>query len=191
MVDIAYKSPEANKFITNVGLITSNGPLGNDIMACEWTHHVSYSPGMIVISLEHGIATNENIKKSGEFGVSLASIGQNELSSVAGGVSGKDFDKVEALKELGHRFFKAKKINCLLVEDASLNVECKVKGITEAGDHTIFIGEAVETYPASGKEPLAYHGGKYYKLGEQIMKPEKEKLDKIERIVEKHKKMNN
>jgi hypothetical protein len=34
----------SNKFITNVGLITSNGPFGADVMGCEWTHHVSYNP---------------------------------------------------------------------------------------------------------------------------------------------------
>ena len=52
-MDIKYGGPEARRFITNVGLITSNGPLGHNIMACEWTHQVSYSPGLITVCIGH------------------------------------------------------------------------------------------------------------------------------------------
>lgn len=48
------------------------------------------------------------------------------LSSVAGGSSGKNTDKIGALKELGFKFFKAKKIDVLMVEDAAMNAECRL-----------------------------------------------------------------
>lgn len=50
------------KFITNVGLITSNGHFGTDVMACEWTHHISYRPGLIAVCIHPDKATHENIK---------------------------------------------------------------------------------------------------------------------------------
>ena len=39
------------QFLTNVGLITSDGPYGPNVMAAEWTHHISYSPGLIAVNI--------------------------------------------------------------------------------------------------------------------------------------------
>ena len=41
-MDIPWGSEGTRKFVTNVGLITSDDPHGNNIMAAEWTHLVSY-----------------------------------------------------------------------------------------------------------------------------------------------------
>ena len=108
-MDLPWGEERTKQFVTNVGLITSNGPNGHDIMACEWTHHVSYSPGLIADCINRTDATHENIEKTKQFGVNLAASDQNTLSSVAGGYHGKDYDKIAALKELGYKFFKAKK----------------------------------------------------------------------------------
>ncbi len=50
-MDLPYGDIKTWKFATNVGLITSNGPVGHNIMAAEWTHMVSYSPGLIAVSI--------------------------------------------------------------------------------------------------------------------------------------------
>ena len=185
-MDIKWSSDEAGKFITNVGLITSNGSYGNNIMACEWTHHVSYNPGLIAVSIKPNRATNKNIKESGKFGVNICAHDQNIISSIAGNNSGKNINKIEALKKLGYKFYNAENIKCLMVEGASLNVECKVIKTIELGDHTMFIGEALST-KIGNKKPLIYHNGKYYKLGENIKKPSKNELEGINKIIEKHK----
>ena len=56
------------QFLTNVGLITTDGPYGPNVMAAEWTHHISYTPSLIAINVR-GDATAENIDHSKEFGV--------------------------------------------------------------------------------------------------------------------------
>ena len=185
-MDLPWGDERTKKFVTNVGLITSNGPYGYDIMAAEWTHHVSYSPGLIAACINRKDATNANIAKSKEFGVSLCASNQNVLSSIAGGSSGKNVNKIEALKELGFKFFKAKKINVLMAEGAAMNAECKLYKKIELGDHTAFVGEIVELYPANGKEPLVYRSQKYWKLGESMPKPPQQEMDRIKSIVEKH-----
>ncbi len=48
-MDLPYSDERSSKFVTNVGLITSFGPHGHNIMAAEWTHRVSYSLGIIVV----------------------------------------------------------------------------------------------------------------------------------------------
>ncbi len=187
-MDLAWGDERTKQFVTNVGLITSNGPYDNDIMACEWTHHVSYEPGLMAVCINPRDATHANIAKTKEFGISLCASDQNVISSISGGYSGKKYNKIEALKELGFKFFKAKKINVFLVEDAAMNVECKLVEKIKLGDHTTFVGEVIELYPVSGKEPLVYHAQKYWKIGQNIAKPPQQELDMIKKVIEKYKK---
>jgi flavin reductase (DIM6/NTAB) family NADH-FMN oxidoreductase RutF len=185
-MDLPWGDERCKKFITNVGLVTSNGPNGENIMACEWTHHISYSPGLIAVCLRSGKATHENISETKEFGVSITATDQSIMASVAGGSSGKDVDKIRALEELGFKFCKAKKINTLMVEGAVVNIECKLVEKLDLGSHTMFVGEVQEATLNDGKEPLAYHGGKYFKIGEQIGKPSEDVLQKIKELVKKY-----
>lgn len=187
-MDLPWGDEKTVQFITNVGLVTSNGPYGNNVMACEWTHHVSYSPGLVAVCIGPNKATLENIRKLKEFGVSLASTDQDVLASIAGGNTGKEINKIEALKELGFKFYDAKKIKALMVEEAVVNVECKLFKEIPLGDHVMFVGEVVETSINKNKDPIAYHKVKYWKLGENIPKPAQNELERIKRIVEKHRK---
>ena len=111
-MDLPWGDPRSNKFATSIGLITSNGPHGHNIMACEWTHHLSYSPGLIAVSLGPTKPTVENIRMSKEFGISLCATNQTILASVAGGYSGRQFDKISALKESGFQFYQGDSVSC-------------------------------------------------------------------------------
>lgn len=186
-MDIPWGSEAHHKFVTNVGLITSNGPHGHNIMAAEWTHLVSYSPGLIMVNIGYRKATLENIRKTKEFGVNIAATDQNIVSSVSGGSSGRDVDKIKSLKELGVEFYKARKIDVLMVKDAALNAEMRVVKIEDLGDHAMVLGEVVDM-KTSEKEPLAYNKGKYWTLDKQIQKPSDEERENIRKIVEKNKK---
>jgi flavin reductase (DIM6/NTAB) family NADH-FMN oxidoreductase RutF len=68
-MDLPWGDPRSNKFATTIGLITSDGPNKQNIMACEWTHHLSYRPGSIAVSLGPNKATVENIMTTKGFGV--------------------------------------------------------------------------------------------------------------------------
>ena len=183
-MNIPWGSKVAEKFITNVGLITSDGPIGPNIMACEWTQHISYSPGLIAICIGHNSATTKNIRKTKQFGVNLCATDQNVMSSVAGGYSGKETDKISALKELGFGFYKAKKIKAPMVKGAAANIECRMFKEITIGDHIVFVGKAVAV-SASNKEPIAYHQGKYWSMTKNVRKPSDSKRKKIREIAEK------
>lgn len=178
----------ARRFVTNVGLITSNGPHGNNVMAAEWTHNISYRPFYIQINVHPNDATADNIKTSREFGVNLAATDQNIASSIAGNYTGKEIDKVAVLKELGIEFYKAKSINALMIKGSVLNAECKIVKIEELGDHIMFVGEVIELSVDENKSPLLYHLRRYFKLGGNIVKPDDDALDKMNDLIEKHKK---
>lgn len=184
---LSYGSEAARKFVTNVGLITTNGTFGHDIMACEWTHHISYNPSLIAVSVSPKHATYENIENRGEFGVNIASIDQSVMSSISGGVSGREIDKIGVLEELGFKFYEAKKIDVLMVEDASANIECKLIKKMDIGDHTMFVGEAIEVSVTNNK-PLVYHNGKYGQVTFNIPKPSEEERNRFNAIIQKHRK---
>jgi len=187
-MDLPWGDERTKQFITNVGLITTDGPYGPNVMACEWTHQVSYSPGLIAVCIGHGKATYENIKKTAQFGVNICSTQQSILSSVAGSHSGKNIDKIKALQELGFKFYKAKTIKSLMIEDSVLNIECKLFKNIPLGDHTMFVGKISEITHNSEKEPLAYHKGNYWIMNTNIQKPSDKERERIKKIIEKYKK---
>ena len=69
-----------------------------------------------------------------------------------------------------------------------MNAECRLVKKIRLGDHVTLVGEVVEVHHAAGKKPLAYHSQKYWKLGRNIEKPQRQKLDRIKKIIERHKK---
>ncbi len=186
-MDLAWDDERTRKFATNVGLITSNGPHGHNIMAAEWTHYVSYSPALVMVNIDEDSATAENIRETKEFGVSLAAEDQNVVSSVSGRYTGKETDKIAVLRELGVEFYKAKKINVLMVKGAAMNAECRLVKAERLGDHMMLVGEVVEI-AANGRMPLFYCMGKYWKAGEGMQKPGKDVLERIEMLAEKNRK---
>ncbi len=187
-MDISWGSEQARKFVTTVGLITSDGPHGPNVMSAEWTHQVSYSPGLIAVCLHPMHATTENIQKSREFGVNIAAHDQSTLASLAGGNKGKQTDKVAALKELGFKFYQAKQIKAPMIEGAALNVECKVVQELVTGDHITFIGEALDVKHNPDKPPLPFFDGKFWKFTETLPKPAQGELDRFAKVMAKHKK---
>jgi flavin reductase (DIM6/NTAB) family NADH-FMN oxidoreductase RutF len=187
-LDLPWNDERSNKFITNVGLITSDGSFGPNVMACEWTHHISYNPGLIAVCIRPDDASHENIKQSKEFGVNLCSTDQSVLSSVAGGYTGSNYDKINALKELGFEFYKAKRIETIMIKGAAVNIECILSKEISLGDHTTFVGEVIEASNNPDKVPLAYYGGRYFIMNTNVEKPSYEQREKIRKVVEKYKK---
>ena len=54
--------------------------------------------------------------------------------------SGRDTDK---LAEAGTKTRPAVEIDCVLLDDAVANFECRLAGELETGDHVIFVGQVV------------------------------------------------
>jgi flavin reductase (DIM6/NTAB) family NADH-FMN oxidoreductase RutF len=170
-MNLQWNDRRTRQFITNVGLITSDGPFGPDVMTAEWTHHISYSPSLIAVNVRGEDATAYNIIESKEFGVNLG-----------------DVDKVGVLKGMDVMFYNGNKIKTLMVSGCAMNAECKLQRHEEIGDHIMFIGEVVEISADENVRPLIYHNGKYWILRENIEKPSSDVLTKIEKLVEQFKK---
>ena len=73
-----------------------------------------------------------------------------------------------------------------MVVGAVLSIECRLLKDVELGDHVMMVGEVIDVSLNKGKEPLAYYKVKYWKIGDNIPKPQQEELERIKAIVEKH-----
>jgi flavin reductase (DIM6/NTAB) family NADH-FMN oxidoreductase RutF len=181
-MDIKHGSEESAMFVTGVGLITTNGRWGHDVMTAEWVHQVSYSPALVMVNVDDSNATADNIKKSKEFGVSIASVGQAAVARIAGSYTGKETDKMAILRELGTGFYKAKKIDAYMLKGAALNLELKLIKQEKVGDHVMFIGEVIGMSASSDAKPLAFRSGQgFYALDENRIKSgvDAQKLEKL------------
>ncbi len=185
-MNIPWGSDIANRFITNIGLVTTNGIHGHNIMACEWTFHLSYGPALIGVSVNQRHATHIHIRETKEFGVCIASINQSMLSSIAGRGSGKMFDKIKVAEKLGFKFSPAKSINVMMPEGSAVNLECKLFSEIALGDHTLFVGEVIEGSVNPQEKPLAYHSGRYWDMVAAQEKPSAEVREKIKMLIEQH-----
>lgn len=182
---LEYGDARTKAMATNVGLISSNGPYGYNIMACEWTHQISNDPGLFALAIRNFKATYQNILDTKVFGINIAATDQNVLSSIVGKSTGKKINKIPVLEEMGFTLYKAEHIDVLMIEGSCMNAECKLIKHIDIGDHPLLIGEVI-SIKTTEKEPLIYHEGKYVHLGEHIQKPNATVLQKIEQLKQKY-----
>lgn len=117
------------------------------------------------------------ISDTREYVVNLPTAAMVEVVDRCGSVSGRDVDKFEML---GLSALPAAKVSPPLVGECPVNVECRVIGIQEIGDHDLFLGEAVAEHVdesvldekgrirVDALDPLCYLHGEYWSIGERL-----------------------
>jgi len=119
-----------------------------NIIAVGWKMFTSFSPPMIAISIGKTRYSHRLISDSGEF--VLAVPGEDLAKEVlfCGTRSGRHVDK---FKETGLTPVRASKVKPPLIKECIVNLECKVRGKLETGDHTIFVGEVVACWASDNE----------------------------------------
>ncbi|MGQ0797581.1 MAG: flavin reductase family protein [Methanobacteriota archaeon] len=161
-LDAAFRA-----FTTTVGLITTNGRKGPNVMAAEWTFHVSYEPFLIAVLVDPENATHAAIQETGEFGVNLVAEDQAAAMGFAGHFSKHDTDKLSS--EL-FETYPGGRIQAPMLKGALLNAECRVVKEFRMGDHTAFVGEVLAFSVDPTKQPVVLHRGAR-RLGARIERP--------------------
>lgn len=135
VVTTNYNDKNVGCFINTLTQITSNNPI-------------------ISISLNKDNYTNEAIKNTKRFAVSILSIDINkDVISKFGYFSSKDIDKFDGIKY--------EKVNNLpvVIDNICSYIICEVINVIDAETHDIFLARVIETKKISDKEPMTY---KYY-----------------------------
>ena len=155
-------------FVTGVGLITSRGrKYGYDVMSAEWTMQISYNPPIIAVFINPKDVTHANILETKVFGVNMVADDMPAISHLCGSVSRRDYDKL-ADKHFKGRLYKAKTINVKMIKDCTINAECRLIFHKKFGSHTMFVGRVLAAKFDKNKEPIAYHGRKYFYVVKQV-----------------------
>lgn len=155
-----------------------NKPEQWNLITIAWTGTVNTNPPMLYISIRPERHSYDIIKETGEFVVNLTNEDLAYATDWCGVKSGRDFEK---FKEMKLTPIPASKVKCPMIEEAPINIECRVKQIIPLGSHDMFVAEVLSVHASEAYIDLdtgafdmqragliAYSHGNYYGLGEKI-----------------------
>ena len=149
----------------------------SNIITVAWTGIIASDPATCYISVRKNRYSYNIIKNTGEFVINLTT---RKLAYATDWCGVKTGAKVDKFKEMKLTKEKANFVNCPMIKESPVSVECKVKEIRELGSHHMFVAEilginADEKYinengafDISKCDLIAYSNGNYYSLGKKI-----------------------
>ena len=132
----------SNRLINNgcVILVTSRYRGKNNIITLAWQMPVSHKPKLTSIAVHKKHFSHGLIRNSREFVINVPTRFFVKEVHFCGTVSGKKTDK---FKETGFTILEAKYVGAPLIKECIVHLECRVRRIYPAGDHSIFLAEVV------------------------------------------------
>ena len=121
-------------------LITSRSGGKDNIMTAAWCFPLSADPPLFGVSLSNSRHSYSMIEEGKCFGVNLVAPDMKEAALVCGTTSGRDTDK---FVESGLTKEEGEKIDCALIGESPVSIECRLVDTLKTGDHYVFVGEAV------------------------------------------------
>jgi flavin reductase (DIM6/NTAB) family NADH-FMN oxidoreductase RutF len=116
---------------------------------------VSLEPPLVLICIGKKADSHRAFSESGRFAVNVLGSGQRAVSEQFAFRTDDKFDGI------GYRLGAS---GLPLIENCLANIECRVVGAHDGGDHTIFVGEVESAVTAAGN-PLVYWLGDYAGIG--------------------------
>lgn len=167
-------APSTSLFPAPVVLVTC-GDIGADknAITIAWVGTASSEPPIITIGVRPTRYSYGLIQRYGDFVVNLPRKDQVPVLDYCGSVSGRNEDK---FAKANLTPVKADAVRAPLVQEFSINIECKVRDRISMGSHDMFVGEVVSVHALSSVltegaldpmklDPVAYALGRYYSLG--------------------------
>ncbi|MGN0623886.1 MAG: flavin reductase family protein, partial [Oscillospiraceae bacterium] len=158
-------------------LVTCGSMDSPNVFTVAWTGIVNTQPPITYISVRPERYSYELIKKSGEFVINLPTEQLVKAVDYCGVKSGRNTDK---FKNMGLSVQPSSELECPLLEQSPVNIECKVREVIELGTHHMFLADIVkldvakELIDSSGRLALekagliAYAHGGYFALGKKL-----------------------
>ena len=112
-------------------------------MPAGWSMFTSLKPLLYAVSIAPQRYTHGLIEESGEFVVTIPSVGMGSAIYYCGTHSGRDVEKFENCSLEPTPATEAKPP---LIKGAVANLECRVVSSLKTGDNTIFVGEVVAAH---------------------------------------------
>ena len=151
----------------------------SNIITVAWTGIINTNPAMVYISVRPIRYSYNLIKEQGEFVINLTNRNLVKATDWCGVKTGA---KVDKFKEMKLTKEKASFVNCPLIKESPVSIECKVKEIKDMGSHDMFIADVLSidadeqyidengAFDITKCDLIAYANGKYFTLGKQVGK---------------------
>ena len=166
-----YPSPAA--------LITSIDPDGKaNIITLGEVYNLSiFDPVIVGISIAKPRYSHTLICQTGEFVVNIPTASMVEKVDQCGTMSGRDVDKFEVV---GLTPIPATRVAPPLIDECPINLECRLLGNEEIGDHDMFKGEVITQHVDEEAldedlriridklDTLCYVLGEYWSVGQKL-----------------------
>ena len=139
-----------DNIMKGVAVITTKKDTGVNGMTASWFTRVSEHPILVMVSIWKENYSLGLIKESGVFAINIMAAGQAETARHFGRQSGRDVNKFERID------YEVKDTGSPILKDCLAFLDCKVVSSLETGDHTIFVGEVLDSGFQSARAPLVY-----------------------------------
>lgn len=148
-MDQAVKKKVLKSF--TYGMFVFSSKAGDEISAgsVTWVTQCSFQPPLVAVGLRLDGGPYHMVKDSGVFALHLVSRGDKTLAS-----SFFRPVKVEDGRMNGYPFTLNDQYDVPILEDAPAYIVCKVREITDIGDHHLVIGEVVDAGMREEVEPM-------------------------------------
>lgn len=149
----------------------------DNIITVAWAGTVCTNPPMVSISVRPERYSYHMIEESGVFVINLTTEALTYATDYCGVRSGKDVDK---FKEMKLTCVEASGINCGMIGESPVNIECKVVKVEKLGSHHMFLAQVVAVhadeaymdengrFDLNSAHPMVYSHGTYYGVGKQL-----------------------
>lgn len=115
---------------------------------------VSLHPPLVLVCIEKSAKSHDAIHNAGYFGISILGKGQADVS---GRFASKSDDKFAGITT------RRSEHGMPLIDGAICTLECRVHSELPGGDHTIYVGEVLDS-STSGEAPLVYFRSSYREI---------------------------
>ena len=129
-----------------------------NIITLAWAGVVCSDPPMLSVSIRPSRYSHGIIRETGEFVVNIPPADLVRQVDLCGIISGRDRDK---FAETGLTAVPSDKVAPPMVDECTINLECKVTEIIPLGVHDMFLGEIVAVHVSAeavdGKGQIIMH----------------------------------
>lgn len=153
MDDARFKEA-MSRFASGVTVVTTEHdgtPYGMTVASFA---SLSLHPPLVLVCIERSAKSHDAIRASGRFGVSILAQSQADVS---GRFASKAEDKFAGITT------RRGEHGLPLIDGAICTLECRVYGELPGGDHTIFVGEVLDSETSDGA-PLVYYRSSYREI---------------------------
>jgi 3-hydroxy-9,10-secoandrosta-1,3,5(10)-triene-9,17-dione monooxygenase reductase component len=145
-------------FATGVTVITAAAGEELQGMTANAVTSLSLDPVLLLVCVDKGTHTHRILEQGGAFTVNILGEHQEDVSRLFAKRSEPERGTLR-----GQRF-RIGKTGAPVLEDCLAYVECRIAETYEGGDHTIFLGEAVDMGIVNDVQPLLFYRGRYHAL---------------------------